>query len=92
MWCKSNKWYIKHKIDGTYHNHWLGYGYYQAGFYSELSERAIWKLIPQNGAMKFKIKCYYNDAFKGWLGFAWKGRWNKLYHNEGNAFVYKLEP
>eukprot|EP01084_Bolivina_argentea_P063463 115879_1 len=91
----KNKWYIRNMYNDTRMNKWLSYDNYyhknMVGLWSNIADRAVWKLIPQNTSMTFKIKCFYNDKFKGWLSFQWSGRWNKLYTNESDATLYRLE-
>ena len=93
----KNRWYIKNKLNDKQLDKWLSYGPCKdrkgemVGLWSDVQHRAIWELIPQQTAMHFKIKCYYEDKFRGWLSFQWDGRWNKLYEDEKDASVYKLE-
>lgn len=98
--CNANKnlYYIKNKWEDKRLDHWLSYGNCEerqgksmVGLYTNLADRAIWELIPQKEPMTFKIKCHYNDQFKGWLSFQWDGRWNGLYEQEDQATVYKFE-
>ncbi len=64
------------------------------GLYTDIKSRAVWKLIPENGQGKemcFKIKCFWDNIFRGWLSYQNYGRWNKLYNDEYQATEYKLE-
>ena len=95
--AKNNKWYIKNKFNDKRIDQWLSCGKCDTrtgesiGLYTNIKDRAIWELIPQNETMQFKIKCHLNNKFKGWLSFQSDGKWNKLKDQESDACIYKLQ-
>eukprot|EP01084_Bolivina_argentea_P301318 519800_1 len=90
---------IRTELIGTKRYHyWLGF---RSGVGSDGSVGTVgvfeglsgcWKLIPvDNKLMTFKIECYFNDQFKGYLGYQAGGIWNRLYNEKSRACVYRLE-
>ena len=95
----ANKYFIRNKYPDKRVDKWLSYGKWDdgsqnmVGLYTKMSDSGLWELVPdQSDVMAFKLKCHYNGQCIGWLSFRNDGRWNKLYDNEVDASVYKLEP
>merc|ERR1719203_1771552 len=92
-----NQWNILNAYQDKRKDHWLSYGKCKerngesVGLYKKQGDAAIWTLIPTDKPMYFKIKCYYQGSFKGWLSYQDNGKWNKLYENESDASVYFLK-
>ena len=92
-----DQWTIMNVYPGKRKDTWLSYGKCKerdgksVGLFKKQSDAAIWTLIPTDKPMYYKIKCYYRDAFKGWLSYQYDGKWNMLYKKESDACVYFLK-
>merc|ERR1712130_592289 len=103
MGASDAKWEMAETdMNGAYHlinrypdkraNHYLSYGGddLRVGLWNEKKDAAKWQLVEcsVNGRNAFKLKCFYDGDFKGWLSYRNKGKWNHLYSKESDACVY----
>eukprot|EP01084_Bolivina_argentea_P239098 401831_1 len=67
--------YIISKYEDDRKEHWLGfsksdkYDGKMVGVSGDIQNRAVWHLIPEKEQMCFKIKCYKNQQFEGWISY-----------------------